>query len=158
MFFLQFVTFTSSPISQKLSLDQLVLQQHHLRNRIPKAPVHLPQISLAPPQPIPAPLPTLSQPASERHPTLDTCPPSWREVINNTKKTYQVYLAGTNGFPDSPEAVQEARECLADALAVHCEEGKTVEASECYSHWSDEIRYSLITITHTVSDGTWQYL
>lgn len=151
-------SFTGSPISQELSSDQSVLRQHHLRNRTPKAPVHLPQISLAPPQSIPAPLSTPSQPASERRPTLDTYPPSWREVISNAKKTYRVYLAGTNGFPDSPEAVQEACECLADALAVHREEGKTVEASEHYSRWSDEIHYSFITNQHTVSAGTWQCL
>jgi len=51
-------------------------------------------------------------------------------VINNAKKTFRTYIAGKNGFPSPPEAVEEARKCLEDALAVHREEGKPVEASK----------------------------
>ena len=171
-------------MSQELSSNQSVLQQHHLRNRIPKAPAPLsPQPFSPPPQLVPAPLPatpqratplpatsrpntplpatpqpTTPRPASEGRSTLDTYPPLWRGVINNAKKTFRVYLAGKNGFPDAPNAVEEAGECLEDALAVHYEEGKAVEESKHNLCWSDGFRYSLTMNQHTRSAGTWQCL
>lgn len=55
-------------------------------------------------------------------------------MIDNAKKTFRVHLAGTNGFPNPLEALQEAHECLEDALEVHHEEGKPVETSKHNSH------------------------
>jgi len=126
---------TDSCIAQELSPDQPVLQQHHARNRAPKAPAPAPALAPAPQLPsTPVSLPILPQPSSNGRSTLDVYPPLWREVINNAKKTFRVYLAGKNRFPNPAEAVKEAQECLEDALAVHREEGRMVETSKHNHH------------------------
>ena len=90
---------------------------------------------LPPPHPLTAvPLPTTPQPSPDDRSTLGAYPPLWREVITNAKRSYRAYLAGTNGFPNPSEAVGKARECLEDALEVHREEGRTVEAGMSNSH------------------------
>lgn len=122
----QHLTITRSHTMQELSSDQSVLQQHYTRNRTPKAPPPVPLRRPLAPVPPPAP----SQPPSDGRLTLDACPPLWREVITNAKKTFRAYLAGTNGFPNPAEAVEEARQCLEDSLAVLNEERRTVEPSK----------------------------
>jgi len=131
------VTFTGSHIAQELGSDEFVLQQHHKRNRTLKAPMPLPpRLSSVPlPQSLPAtpPLTPAQLPADDRS-TLDSYPPLWREVITSAKKTFRAYIAGKNGFPNPSKAVEEARECLEDALEVHCEGGKSVEACKWNYH------------------------
>ena len=124
---------TSSHTMQELSSDQSVLQQHYTRNKTLKAPAPVPLQR----RPAPVSTSTPSQPPSDGRLTLDAYPPLWREVIANAKKTFRAYLAGTNGFPNPAEAVEEARECLEDALAVLHEEQRMVEASKWnhYSRW-----------------------
>ena len=125
-FVLYKVVIIGSHTLQELSPDQSVLQQHYTRNRTPKAPTSVSarfsSVSISPSTP--------SKPPSDGRATLDAYPPLWRGVINNAKKTFRVYLAGKNGFPNPAEAVKEAQECLEDALAVFREEGGAVEPSE----------------------------
>lgn len=54
-------------------------------------------------------------------------PPSWREVINNAKKSFRAYLAAKDGFPNPAEAIKEARKHLEGALEDFYESGRTVE-------------------------------
>ena len=61
--------------------------------------------------------------------TFNSYPPQWQEVISHAKQTFRAYVAGQDGFPDAVKGVEEAREYLEDALAVHCEGGGTVELS-----------------------------
>jgi len=61
--------------------------------------------------------------------TFNSYPPQWQEVISHAKQTFRAYVAGQDGFPDAVKGVEEAREYLEDALAVHCEGGGTVEPS-----------------------------
>ena len=102
-----------------------MLQAHYARNRTPKAPnpSHVRCAPLVAPPP-----PTQEQGGSNTasH-TLSSYPPQWQEVINYAKRSFRAYIAGTNGFPDALTGVEEARECLDDALAVHLEDGGSVE-------------------------------
>jgi hypothetical protein len=59
--------------------------------------------------------------------TLEFYPPQWQEVITSAKRAFRAYVAGKCGFPDGVEGMNEARECLRDAIEVHSEEGGTLE-------------------------------
>jgi hypothetical protein len=48
-------------------------------------------------------------------------------VIAHAKLSFRAYIAGHCGFPDGVEGMQEAKECLEDAVVVHVEEGGTLE-------------------------------
>ena len=107
-------------VEQDLGSDQSVLQNHYRRNRPPRAPVF---------QPVPATLhPHLLQPpADDPNPrNLESYPTQWQEIISNAKRSFRAYIAGTCGFPDGANGVQEAREYLADAAEVYLEEGGTL--------------------------------
>ena len=54
----------------------------------------------------------------------------WQEVIVYAKCTFCAYVAGQCGFPDPVAGLQEAKECLEDALEVHKEGEGTVEPGE----------------------------
>ena len=95
---------------------------------MPKAPKQLrirriPSANVAAPPP-PPPLPPGSDDNSRN---LGSYPPQWQEVIGYAKRSFRAYIAGKNGFPDAVTGVQEAREYLEEALAVHLENGSTVE-------------------------------
>lgn len=103
-----------------------MLQAHYARNRTPKAPnpsrIRRTPAANPPPPPIPR---------SDNTPrTYTSHPEQWQQVISHAKRTFRAYIAGQDGFPDAVQGVEEARECLEDALAVHLEEGGTVEPSK----------------------------
>lgn len=54
----------------------------------------------------------------------------WQEVIIYAKCAFRAYVAGQCGFPDPVSGLQEAKECLEDALEVHKEGEGTVEPGE----------------------------
>ena len=107
-----------------------MLQAHYTQNRTPKAPVpsriqRVPSVNLPPPPP---PLPPPPQEDPDNTPrTFGSYPPQWQEVIGYAKLSFRACIAGTNGFPDALSGVEEARECLSDALEVHLEGGGMVE-------------------------------
>ncbi|KAF9786188.1 hypothetical protein BJ322DRAFT_1020281 [Thelephora terrestris] len=110
----------------ELGNDSSVLQAHYARNRTPKAPNpsrvrRTPSVTLPPSF-------QLEQEGSGTAPrTLGSYPSQWQDVINYAKRSFRAYVAGENGFPDPLTGVEEARECLDDALAVHLEDGGVVE-------------------------------
>ena len=53
-------------------------------------------------------------------------------MIALAKLSFRAYLAGTCGFPDGVEGMQEAKECLEDAIEVHLDDGGTLEPGKCY--------------------------
>ena len=77
--------------------------------------------------PVAPPPPTQEHGGSSTSRTLSSYPPQWQEVIGYAKRSFRAYIARTNGFPDALTGVEEARECLDDALAVHLEDGGIVE-------------------------------
>jgi len=80
--------------------------------------------------PTPRPVPRRQSPRTNTDPpprTLESYPPRWQEVIGRAKRAFRAYVAGQCGFPDPISGIQEARECLEDALEVLREEGATVE-------------------------------
>ena len=116
----------------ELGRDGSVLQAHYAWNRTPKAPApsriqRVPSVNLPPPPPPPLPPPPPQEDPESNSRTLGSYPPQWQEVIGYAKLSFRAYVAGTNGFPDSLSGVEEARECLDDALAVHLEGGGAVE-------------------------------
>ena len=48
-------------------------------------------------------------------------------MIARAKRSFRAYVAGHCGFPEGPNGVQEAKECLEDAVEVHIEEGGVPE-------------------------------
>ena len=112
---------------QELGNDASVLQAHYARNRTPKAPNPSriqcsPSVNPLPPPP--------QQENTNASCTLSSYPPQWQEVICYAKQSFRAYVAGKNGFPDALTGVQEARECLEDALAVHLDDGGIVEPGQ----------------------------
>ncbi|KAF9780419.1 hypothetical protein BJ322DRAFT_1220931 [Thelephora terrestris] len=111
----------------ELGNDTSVLQAHYARNCTPKAPnpsriQRSPSVNPLPPPP--------QQENTNTSRTLSTYPPQWQEVICYAKQSFRAYVAGKNGFPDALTGVQEARECLDDALAVHLDDGGVVEPGQ----------------------------
>jgi hypothetical protein len=111
---------------QELGCDKSVLQAHYARNRTPKAP-NPSRIRRAPPATVPPPLPPPRGTPNNAPRTLSSYPPHWQEVISYAKLSFRSHVAGTDGFPDALTGVEQAKECLEDALAVHLEERGVVE-------------------------------
>lgn len=107
-----------------------MLQAHYARNRVPKAPhpSHIRRTPSTNPPPHPPPPPPGN--TGNVTCTFSSYPDKWQEVISHAKLTFRAYIAGQDGFPDAVKGVEEARECLEDALAVHLEEGGIVEPSK----------------------------
>lgn len=100
-----------------------MLQAHYARNRTPKAPN--PSRTRRAPESSPPSPPSPNLDSDTRK--LNSYPSCWQEVINYAKQTFRAYIAGQDGFPDGVRGMEEARECLDDALAVYLEDGGRVE-------------------------------
>lgn len=109
-------------VPQALGSEESVLQNHYKRNHAPRAPLFEPTQAAPPSRKPPPP----ANPDTKLR-TLDSYPPQWQEVITSAKRAFRAYVAGKCGFPDGVEGIDEARECLRDAVEVHFEEGGTLE-------------------------------
>ncbi|KAF9784420.1 hypothetical protein BJ322DRAFT_1109133 [Thelephora terrestris] len=105
--------------------EESVLQNHYNRNHPPRAP-RFQQIQVAPRSLKRQPPPPVDVVDTSPR-TLEHYPPQWQEVITNAKRAFRAYVAGTCGFPDGVEGMDEARECLQDAVEVYCDEGGSLE-------------------------------
>ena len=138
------LTFTyTSCLHQELGNDNSVLQAFYAQNRTLKAtnPSHIhrtPSVNL-PPLPPP-------QEISEH--TIHSYPAQWREVISYVKQSFRAYIAGQYGFPHSMKGVDETRQCLEDALAVHIKGGVQLNQVS----WTDiSVHYLTIPTGHEIN-------
>ena len=114
---------------QALGAEESVLQNHYKRNHAPRAPrFQLTQVT--PPSHKPPP----PADTDTKLRTLNSYPPQWQEVITSAKCAFRAYVAGKCGFPDGVEGINEATECLRDAVEIHLEEGGTLEPGMDYSY------------------------
>lgn len=147
---LQGLRTVSQAVAEDDSFD--VLTEHHKRNRAPRAPR---QQNLLPPRAPTSTVVSRREsdestndesdsnttkngrvkrhsrvPYTERIPQptqLKFYPSQWREVLENAKNNYRLFLVGTYPWPERTKDLKECADCLTEALTRHEEDDREVK-------------------------------
>ena len=56
-------------------------------------------------------------------------PPRWHDLLEHAKELFRCFLSNVNGFPSHEVGLQEAKDCINEALEEFSEAGKEIESS-----------------------------